>query len=76
MSRYDLDGDGMLNYEEFMGFLLPFDPKYRDLCLARSKFCTAQSYARLEFFLRETNELLKTVLQSILSVEMRVERVR
>ena len=41
LSRYDLDGDGMLNYEQFMGFLLPFDPKCRDLCLPRSKFCTA-----------------------------------
>ena len=76
MARYDGDKDGRLNYDEFKEALLPRDPNYKSLCLARKSFCTGMNYARVEFFLSETNRELKNVLQLLINTEMRAERIR
>ena len=76
MARYDDDNDGKLNFDEFKEALLPRDENYKQLCLARRSFCSGMNYARIEFFLMETNKELKNVLQLLVNTEMRAERVR
>ena len=62
MARYDADHDGKLSFDEFKEALLPRDENYKKLCLSRRSFCTGMNYARIEFFLLETNRELKNVL--------------
>ena len=76
MARYDVDSDGKVNFDEFKDALLPRDENYRKLCTSRRSFCTGRNYARIEFFLVETNRDLKNVLQLLVNTEMRAERIR
>ena len=62
MARYDTDSDGRLNYDEFKEAVLPRDENYKKLCMNRRSFCSGMNYARIEFFLAETNQQLKNVL--------------
>ena len=76
MFRYDRDLDGRLNLSEFKEAILPYDENYRSLVLNRKSYCSNRDYARLEFFLDTTTDMLKRTLQLLIQTEMRCERVR
>lgn len=74
MRRYDNNGDGRLNYTEFISMFLPMDRPTSDILQARR--ANIGHFPRSEIFAGVTKDMFASLLRQHINVESYAERIR
>ena len=62
--RFDKDNDGRLRYSDFCDAMTPLNSHYASLLSSRPAYNIHHTYSRLEYFSRDTRDILRRALKA------------